>query len=90
LIDLILKSVWLELQKLRKQNKYSVFYLGLFGVCFLGSIILFLSFYWNEIQVFLGKQTATVTTLTLEDQDVQSKTKTFAKDLVDELLYDKS
>lgn len=79
------ESVWIELQKVKKQNLYS-FFLGLCGISFVVAVITFSFIYWNEIQVFLGKQTATVTTLTLEDETVQIKTKHFAKDLVDELL----
>lgn len=55
------------------------------GVVFVIVVLLFI--FWDNIQVFLGKQTATVTTLTLEDEKLKLQTKNFAKGLVDELLY---
>eukprot|EP01127_Copromyxa_protea_P010398 TRINITY_DN2531_c0_g1_i2.p1 TRINITY_DN2531_c0_g1~~TRINITY_DN2531_c0_g1_i2.p1 ORF type:complete len:457 (-),score=107.53 TRINITY_DN2531_c0_g1_i2:16-1386(-) len=54
----------------------------------LGGLIIvgLVSYFWQNIQAFLGHQTATVTQLTLEDKELKIKVEDFAKALINELL----
>lgn len=71
-----------EASKSLRTNTF-LFRLVLGGVV---GIVVSVFVFWEDIQHFLGKQTAAVTSATLTDTEVQVNAKILAKEVVHELL----